>query len=483
MIGRTLGLPLAATIADRFGRGGRQGDLPATPARGRQMHVGFFLLSALAVPIVLVTAQSHLGAGIRYLDVVALCSLYALATAALLFVPWHRLEHRWSFIGAALPVVFVASLSALTGGGLSPYSALYAPILAIAGWYLPLGQVAALVALVVTTEVWRSTALDGSRSMAQLVIALPFDIAVAIAAWASSRWLRISLTSIRLDQVQMAAAVDAIRDLGVEPRSNILHELQRSMERVFDARATVVALSASRPDGRTLAPVVLEDNVATVIVPGATKLHALVTLEGHRPFISHELRLAAVLAEVAGRTIDAREATISNPNEADHDPMTGLLNRRSLDRDLVLALNGDTGAPDPVALVFVDLDGFKALNDRHGHAMGDAVLVRLAELLRSIARRQDRLYRFGGDEFALLLRKAGENEASSVAERLLVAIARGGGRDDDVALPDARASIGVAVSKPGWSPTELLNAADAAIHAAKRAGGGVTRVYGEAFDS
>ena len=479
MIGRTLGLPLAATIADRVGRSGRQGDLPATPERGRQMNVGFVLLAALAVPIVLATAQRHLGAGIRYLDVVALCSLYAVATIGLLFVPWRRLEVRWSFIGAALPVVFVASLSALTGGGSSPYSALYAPILAIAGWYLPLGQVAALVALVVVTEVWRSTALDGSRSVEQLVIALPFDVAVAIAAWASSRWLRLSLTSIRLDQVQMAAALESIRDLGAEPKGNILHELQRSMERVFDARATVVALNASRPDGRAVAPVVLEDNVATVIVPGASKLHALVTLEGHRPFISHELRLAAVLADAAGRTLDAREASARNHDEADHDPMTGLLSRRSLDRDLVLALDRGTDTPDPVALIFVDLDDFKALNDRYGHVTGDAVIVRLAGLLRSVARRQDKLYRFGGDEFAMLLHKAGQAEASRVAERLLAAIARGRRREDDAALPDAKASIGVAVAKPGWSATELLSAADTAIHAAKAVGGGVTRIYGE----
>lgn len=317
MIGRTLGLPLGATIADLVRGNGRQGDLPATPARGRQMHVGYALLAALAVPIVLATAEGHLGDGIRYLDVVALCGVYALATICLLFVPWHRLDTRWSFVGAALPVVFVASLSALTGAGLSPYSALYAPILAIAGWYLPLGHVAALVTLVVTTELWRAAALDGSRSVEQLVIALPFDVAVAAAAWASSRWLRISLTSTRLDQVQMAATLVAIRELGVDPKSNLLHELERSIERVFDARATAVTLSASRPGGHTLATAVLQGNVATVPVPGATKLHALVTLEGRREFSSHELRLAAILAEAAGRALDVREVMAGNHPRAE----------------------------------------------------------------------------------------------------------------------------------------------------------------------
>ena len=283
MIGRTLGLPLAATI-------------------------GFALLCGLAVPIVLATAEGHLGAGMRYLDVVALCGVYAAATIAVVLVPWQRLNIRWSFVGAAVPVVFVASLSAMTGAGSSPYAALYAPILAIAGWYLPLGQVVALVALVVTTEIWRATAIDGSRSLDQLAMTLPFAVAVAVAASASARLLRKSLTSTRLDQVQMAATLDAIRNLGVDRASNLLHELERSMENIFDARATAVTLSAGRPAGYALVTAVLVGNVATVPVPGATKLHALLTLEGHREFTSHELRLAAILAEAAGRTLDAREA-------------------------------------------------------------------------------------------------------------------------------------------------------------------------------
>lgn len=309
MIGRTLGIPLTATIADVIRGNGWQGDLPATPERGRQMHVGFALLGLLAVPIVLGTAQSHLGAGIRYLDVVALCAAYAAATVALLFVPWHRFDDRWAFVGAAVPVVFVASLSAMTGAGASPYVALYAPILAICGWYLRPDQLAALVALVVTTEIWRAAVLDGSGSVEQLVVTLPFDVAVAVAASVSSRWLRLSLTSTRLDQIQMAATLEAIRKLGLDPTSDLLGELERSMEHVFDARATAVTLGAGRPVGHTLAIAVLQPNVATVPVAGTTQLYALLTLQGRRDFTSHELRLAAVLAETAGRILDTREAT------------------------------------------------------------------------------------------------------------------------------------------------------------------------------
>lgn len=478
MIGRTLGLPLSATLADLV-RGigsGRQGDLPATPAPGRAMHVGYALLAALAIPIVLLTAERHLGPSMRYLDVVALSGVYAAATIGLLFVPWQRLDRRWSFAGVALPVVFISSLSALTGGGSSPYSALYAPVLAIAGWYLPLGQVATVIALVVTTELWRATALDGSRSVEQLAVMLPFDVAVAAAAWASSSWLRASLTSTRLDQIRMAATLDAIRELGVDPESNILSEVAKSMGRVFDARATVVTLSTSRPAGRMVTPVLLEGNVATVLVPGSKKLHALVTLEGRRPFSSHELRLAAILAEAAGRTLDAREAMTRTRAETERDPLTGLLNRRALDRDLANALETAEGKPSSVALLFVDLDDFKQLNDQYGHIAGDAVLARLAALLRRAARRPDRVYRFGGDEFAVLLRNASDKEALQVGQRLLTAISSPGRRAGDLRLPRVQASIGVAVAQPGWTPAELLEAADSAMYSAKTAGGGVARI-------
>lgn len=479
MIGRALGLPLGANIADLIQGNGRQGDLPATPEQGRPMHLGYALLATLAVPVVLATAERHLGPGIRYLDVVALCAVYGLVTMALLAVPWSRLDARWSVAAVALPIIFVASLSALTGGGSSPYSAIYAPVLAIAGWYLPPRHVAAAVGLVIVTELWRAAALDGSRSVEQLAVMLPFDIAVVVGASASSTWLRRSLTSTRLHQVQMAATLDSIRELGVHPESNVLTELERAMQRVFDAHATAVMLSTSKLGGGSLAPALLRGNVATIIVPGASRLHALVTLEGHRAFTKHELRLAAILAEVAGRTLDARDTMTKTRDEADRDPLTGLYNRRALERDLTLALDGGLVDDDPLALLFIDLDRFKTLNDDYGHAAGDAVLIRLAGVLRTTARDDDRLYRFGGDEFAIVLRGVASDEAMSVADRLIEAFAEPGRRGDDPELPPVHASIGVVMAEPGSTPAHVLAAADQAMYAAKRSGGAVARLYSE----
>jgi hypothetical protein len=319
MIGRALGLPLGGTLHDLLTGGDRQIDLPATPELGRQMQVGYALLAALTVPIVLATAGAHLGPGINYIDVVTLCAAYGLFTIGLLGVPWQRFHGHWSLVAVALPIVYVASLSALTGGGSSPYTAVYAPVLGIAGWYLPLRYVGATLALVVATEVWRAVALDGSRSVEQLAIMLPFGIAVAVAAWMSSTWLHRSLTHTRLEQIQMANALEAIQNLGVDPANNVLSELVRALERVFDASGSVVRLDMERSATDAMAPIVRAGNEATILVAGTTRFHGLVTLKGERGFSANELRLAQMLAEAAGRTLDAREAGPVDGDLADSD--------------------------------------------------------------------------------------------------------------------------------------------------------------------
>jgi len=322
MIGRALGLPLGGTLTDLVRGADRQDDLPATPEPGRQMQIGYALLAALSVPIVLATAGTHLGPGILYTDVITLCAVYGLMTIAMLGVPWSRLDSQWALASVALPIVFVASLSALTGGGSSVYSAIYAPVLAIAGWYLPLRYVAATIGLLIATEVWRATALDGSRSIDQLAVMLPFDLAVAIGAFMSSTWLHRSLVSTRLDQVQMAATLEAVQGLGLDPASDVMRDLERAMERVFDARATIVRLDMARSE-QPVVPIV-RDGTATILVAGTDRLHGLVTLDGGRAFSANELRLAQLLAEAAGRTLDASETIPAIAENADSDFMTGL---------------------------------------------------------------------------------------------------------------------------------------------------------------
>jgi len=147
---------------------------------------------------------------------------------------------------------------------------------------------------------------------------------------------------------------------------------------------------------------------------------------------------------------------------ADHDPLTRLLNRRALLRELTAAATED----EPLALVFLDLDNFKDVNDGHGHAAGDRVLAQLAMLLVELVRGGDDAFRVGGDEFALLLRGAGELEAREVVARIVGAVEA----NFDPLVRTLSASFGIAPSAGGREPEELLRIADEAMYEAKRSG-------------
>lgn len=156
--------------------------------------------------------------------------------------------------------------------------------------------------------------------------------------------------------------------------------------------------------------------------------------------------------------------------EVDHDPLTGLLSRRSFDRLLERAFAVPRDRAAAVSLLMVDLDDFKAINDRLGHATGDRVLGLVAQRLRKVLRRSDPLARWGGDEFAVVVETDPRGlRAGGVAQRLL-AVTR-----EPLALEGGSAlvhvSIGVAVWRPGEEPGSLPSRADRALYAAKAAGG------------
>jgi diguanylate cyclase (GGDEF)-like protein len=152
---------------------------------------------------------------------------------------------------------------------------------------------------------------------------------------------------------------------------------------------------------------------------------------------------------------------------ADHDPLTRLGNRRSFMARLELETSRALRYGTSFALVVCDLDGFKALNDRHGHLAGDFALERVADVLRDALRTSDGAYRLGGDEFGLILVEAGSVEADEVVERVEIALAQSG----DERVQGLCASFGVAICpEHGLTPSLLFNAADQAMYGVKRAG-------------
>jgi diguanylate cyclase (GGDEF)-like protein len=148
------------------------------------------------------------------------------------------------------------------------------------------------------------------------------------------------------------------------------------------------------------------------------------------------------------------------------DPLTGAYNRRHLAHQLeLLARPG----PDVVcmnALVAIDIDHFKAINDRHGHAVGDAVLVACVKVLSARKRQSDMLFRTGGEEFVLLLPRTSAQDAQRVAESLRARIAEA----DLLPGHPVTVSLGVGVQQPNHSPDDWLNAADSALYGAKHNG-------------
>ena len=159
------------------------------------------------------------------------------------------------------------------------------------------------------------------------------------------------------------------------------------------------------------------------------------------------------------------------------DPLTGLANRRLLTDRLGLALRSQPRRAKPVSLLMLDLDGFKPVNDLHGHAIGDELLVRLAARLSGVTRPGDTLARLGGDEFAVALPDTTTAEAQAVAERIVREVERPV-KVDHITL-SVGASVGVAVCEhPGAVDAEdLLSRADIAMYAAKRAGRGQSTTW------
>jgi diguanylate cyclase (GGDEF)-like protein len=151
---------------------------------------------------------------------------------------------------------------------------------------------------------------------------------------------------------------------------------------------------------------------------------------------------------------------------ATRDPLTDVLNARAFSEELAQELRRNRRYGRPLALIYLDLDDFKRVNDAHGHATGDAVLRLVADAMRRAVRQADVVGRLGGDEFGVLLPETDGAVAQAAADRLATGI-----RTVFRGTPSVTASIGVvAVSGTEADADALLHAADQAMYEAKRAG-------------
>lgn len=161
---------------------------------------------------------------------------------------------------------------------------------------------------------------------------------------------------------------------------------------------------------------------------------------------------------------------------AQHDALTGILNRQGMDA----AMSQVTPSEDrQMALICIDLDGFKQVNDKYGHGAGDLLLMQVAQRLKQQLRPADLFARMGGDEFMIVVRGLEPESVGPLADRLIASVSRHAFTIEDGAIMRVGASIGFAcLPEDAANTVELRLRADQALYAAKHAGKGVGRRYG-----
>lgn len=239
-----------------------------------------------------------------------------------------------------------------------------------------------------------------------------------------------------------------------------------------------------RPDdpGRPLdeAPELLRavttDRMVCETVPGRPGMHLVFPVRGQRAIAG---LLVIDCASAEGDTLYVIEALAHAWNSqqyllerTERDNLTGLLNRHAFDRRLralfgpSVAAVRDGKTPPPRCLALIDIDHFKEVNDRYGHLLGDEVLVQVARLLRGAFRGYDQLFRYGGEEFLVVLQHTTIEQGARALERFRQTVAE----HRFPQLDQITVSIGLTAITGGDLPTTLLDRADKALYQAKQTG-------------
>jgi len=280
------------------------------------------------------------------------------------------------------------------------------------------------------------------------------------------------------------ASLDEIREL---PTERIARELPELITGIVDAAAEedgdpfnlskeqaarAASLAGLRGAGREARAVDVARDVAAL---QTVLLHALRDELEDDPvrFAEAAEQLVEATAAIQAEAMEAHVQSRSREleSQANTDPLTGLGNLRALQRQLANLLDVHKRYRHPFAVLLMDIDGLKRINDSHGHPAGDRVLMQVAMSLRRSIRSVDTAARIGGDEFCVLLPEQDLKSAAKLAARLATAV------EEEVAVPGeprVTMSIGVAASPEHGDEAEaLIDTADRAMYRAKAAGEGI----------
>ncbi|MBI3745533.1 MAG: diguanylate cyclase, partial [Chloroflexi bacterium] len=229
---------------------------------------------------------------------------------------------------------------------------------------------------------------------------------------------------------------------------------------INDPRSVQIPGTPFEPESLVVVPLLVDGEVL-----GTLNVARMGEAEAH--FSENEFELCKLFAAQAAIALRNAEAHGQVKVQAEHDALTGLRNHGAFQRELGADIGEAAGRP--FAVLMMDLDRFKSYNDTFGHPAGDELLRDVARAIESATRSGDRVYRYGGDEFAVILPDSGRLGADEVAQRIRVAV--GALRPPDSG-PTVSISVGVACfPDDGAAKDDLVEAADAALYLAKGAGG------------
>ena len=294
---------------------------------------------------------------------------------------------------------------------------------------------------------------EGAAWLRVLVVGLPLLLLLisALIVWIPARWPRPTTTVLAAACLGAVWLMDVLtRDAGFGGQVVLMYPVLFAASQLHRTAAWLLALTGIAADAL----------LVLWFVPG----NQAGTAVGY--FTVTVVTVTALLV-TAG---DRQEALVGALRvQADVDHLTGLANRRNLDQTAERAL---TGPGEGTALILMDLDHFKAINDRHGHPVGDAVLQSVASSISGLCRKGDVACRIGGDELALLLPDCTAEVAAQRAQEIVERVRR-----DQLRLPDGRAvatsvSVGYvhAPRSTAGDLRQLYAAADDALYLAKRRG-------------
>jgi diguanylate cyclase len=315
------------------------------------------------------------------------------------------------------------------------------------------------------------------------------------------------MSSMPATQDVTAPAKEALRVLSIEDNPGdaiLVREMLRdaspdgfhleNADRLSTAVASLLAgavdcvlLDLSLPDAEGLEALAQVRTVALdvpiIVLTGRTDevLAVQAVHEGAQDYLIKGQVDARLLSRSINYAIERKRAEVELAHQAMHDALTGLPNRALFYDRLGQALNRVGRQGSAVAVLFLDLDRFKLINDSLGHGAGDKLLVSVAERLAGVLRAGDTAARFGGDEFVILCEDvSGERQAIAIAERIAAELDAPFVIDSDEVF--AHTSVGIALAtEPGARPEALIRDADAAMYRAKERGGGVYEVFDDAM--